>query len=220
MTRLLVNFHTPHHSPTSITIMSRMRNPIPIDFDDEDEEEDWSEDEAYFEQFMGKDEFGYRDESLDDGFDDEPEEAEVDLAEIAALARRKLIINFACTLSAGSGKPINLFFSEAELYMSNGDYHSALVAAVAADQLVCETHRSIRREAIETICLYQLGARGAALDKADLIEQKVANSKEVSVYLKKRFGSTVEVLRFMPQLLGMLSSMKGDKGGQSRRPRE
>ena len=92
--------------------------------------------------------------------------------------------------------------------MHASDYRSALVSAIAADMLISENHRSLRRSAIECICLYQLGNRSAAISIADRDETDIVKSPQTSAYLKKRFVNTVEVLRFMPQLMSMLSTRR------------
>jgi hypothetical protein len=139
----------------------------------------------------------------DDGGFDDCEDVEIDYDEIMNLAEKKRKFHFACTLGPQTETASDLFFAEAELLLNAGDYKSALVAAVAADH---SASSSLRRGAIECICVYQLGSRSAALKIADIIQHAVEKSDLVSSYLRTRFANTVEVLRFMPELLGMLSA--------------
>jgi len=160
---------------------------------------------------------GYDSEWSDDYDHDDPymqaaddEEESVDFQEFERFAKNKIKFHFACTLGPDEPQPDDLFFAEAELYMNASDYKSALIAALAADS-VTHSQGSLRRLAVECICLYQMGARSLAVSIADRIESQVAKSSEISFYLKSRFLNTVEVLRFMPQLLGMLSEKGRNK---------
>lgn len=136
----------------------------------------------------------------------EDEDVLIDFEEISKLAKNKLRFHFACTLGADPKNLCDLFFAEAELLLNAADYKSALVAAVAADLFVSNTESTIRRLAIESICVYQMGARSRALEIAQKIEKSlVVSNTIVSSYLRNRFLNTLEVLRFMPELLGMLA---------------
>ena len=136
----------------------------------------------------------------------EQESVKLDMTEFNQLAERKLKFHFACTFGNElRGESLaELLLAEAELFLNNCDYRSALVAALAADSIGSKT--SEPRKAIETICLYQLGDREGAMTLSDSVNVEAL----LSPHLKKRFVNTMEVLEFMPQLLSML--------GQSRSP--
>ena len=155
---------------------------------------DWDEEDVY-----GRDDdFLYGLEPEEDG-DGEP----VDLTEFEAMAQRKIIFHKTCKLGH-SADLAALLMSEAELFLNNCDYKSALVAALAANLAAADIDAFYHaRKAIETIALYQLGDRKAAVATSKLVKAE----KIDSVYLRQRFENTVEVLEFMPQLLGMLSGM-------------
>jgi hypothetical protein len=180
-----------------------------------DDDEEWSGSEEAWDERDLMDELlmGYNDDTYEDLYEESPIEEVIDMDEYLSLARRKLIFMAACTL--GDHTSSNMLLCEAELYMHSGDYSSALTAAIAADLVVADTYRSNSREAIECICLYQMGSRSAAIEISDRIEASVMKSDSVSAFLKKRFANTVEVLKFMPQLLGMLSSMKKEPQGRT-----
>ena len=129
---------------------------------------------------------------------------DINTGEYMKMANRKLLFHSTCTYDncLRKNELANLFLSEAELFLNNSDYESALVAAYAAD--ICKP--SIDRKAIETICLYQLGDRETAVK----ISSQVNPKNIQTAFLKQRFVNTVEVLEFMPQLLGMLSQMGKD----------
>lgn len=137
----------------------------------------------------------------------EPEEdtegETVDLKEFEIMAQRKITFHKTCSLG-NIADLAALLMSEAELFLNNCDYKSALVAALAASQAAIDIDSFYHpRKAIETIAVYQLGDRKAAVAISKLVKVDKINS----VYLRQRFENTVEVLEFMPQLLGMLSGM-------------
>lgn len=164
-------------------------------------ENDWSSQGSWDDDLMA-----FHDEDDHDDMISSQIEEVIDMEEFSELARRKLVFNKCCTISTSQYS--NIYFSEAELCMHAGDYRSALISAIAGDMV---GQSLLRRKAIECICLYQLGSRSRAIEIADEMESKILASSQVSLFLKKKFENTVEVLRFMPQLLGMLSQMKKER---------
>jgi len=143
------------------------------------------------------------DEEEEDFLEDE-EGVKIDLTEFHVLADRKLKFHFACTFGNElRGESLaELLMAEAELFLNNCDYRSALVAALASDSVTQKI--SEPRKAIEAICLYQLGDRTGALQLSDTVNVDAL----LSPHLKKRFANTVEVLEFMPQWLSMLGQSR------------
>ena len=135
-------------------------------------------------------------------FDQEDDSTPIDLSKYREMARRKTAFHYACTLDnyLRDETLSNLFLSEAEMFLNNSDYESALVSLYAAASVPTTI-----RLAIETICLYQLGDREAAIGTSSQVKDP---NQIDSLFLRTRFLNTVEVLEFMPQLLGMLSQMK------------
>ena len=130
----------------------------------------------------------------------EEEDEKIDFSAIEELARRKLLFHITCSLSSFGS--LSCLYTEAELLLHFHDYQSALATAVAAD--LASKRTSPTRLAIAVICTYQMGARSEAVKLMETCESQVVNSSEVSSGLKKKFVSTCEVLRFMPQLMAML----------------
>ena len=131
----------------------------------------------------------------DDFLVDDIEEV-VDVFEFEELAKKKLIFHLTCTVGSVCAAA-NILRSEAELFLNRSDFRAALISAIASD--LAAGSPSNTRKAIETICLYQLGDRNAALRLSQDVE-----AGNLSGHLKDRFVNTVEVLQFMPQLLQML----------------
>lgn len=162
---------------------------------------DWSSQGSWGDDLMPFDDYDEDEDLLGSQI-----EEVIDMEEISELAKRKIIFNKCSSISTSQYS--NIYFSEAELCMHAGDYRSALIAAYAGDLV---SPSLTRKQAIECICLYQMGSRSRAVEIADTMEGKILASSEVSSFLKKKFSNTVEVLRFMPQLLGMLSQMKKEQ---------
>lgn len=144
----------------------------------------------------------------DDMFEDDvsfsdTEEVFVDLAEIEASAIIKRRIFFACCISVENTDSL---WMEAEMLLFFHEYRSALIAGFAAD-----ARRTPRRAALETIALYQLGDKSAAMCIVEDHESQIISCPSVSHVLKKKFLGTCEVLRFMPQLLAMLRAQQDNR---------
>lgn len=138
----------------------------------------------------------WQDEWLDEDDDQlELEESEIDFDEYKRLAERKRIFHYCSTVGSFD---LQCLLTEAELCLSNGDYSSALVCSLASDPN-CDTSLAIRM-----ICMYQLGDKKGSNEIIKKYETQIISSKYVSSFLKEKFNATVEVLKFMPQLLAMM----------------
>jgi hypothetical protein len=164
------------------------------------------------------DDWIYDEEGENTFFDDEEdlldlpeseEENTIDLAEYQRLAERKILFHHACTLGnqLKGNSLAALFLSEAELFLNNCDYKSALITALASEMVACD-YEPDSIAAVETICLYQLGDRS----QAERLGKQVTGKKISSVFLRNRFENTLEVLTFMPQLLSMLAQQGARHG--------
>jgi hypothetical protein len=112
----------------------------------------------------------------------------------------------ALTLGADPETAVSSLLVEADLNINAADYRSAVISAVAADLTTVRT--SVRRQAVKTICMYQMGDRAGAIALRNDIEHGVARSTDASRCIKRRFTSAVDVLEFMPQLFTMLKHME------------
>jgi hypothetical protein len=168
-------------------------------FAGDDWQDDISEDDLWLTEQPEEDE---------DWFDEE--DSKIDMSEFDLSAERKIIFTKSSLVGPIDDLVPGLIL-EGELALGNGEYRSALVCSLAAQKLLSPA-TSDSCKVIEMICMYQLGDRHQAQLIMDSIDPVL-----LSPFLKKKFLSTCEVIKFMPQLLGLLKQQTHGDG--SSRPR-
>lgn len=176
------------------------------DDDHPSDDEDWFQDEDMWSDLD-------EDEADDDLLQSD---SIVDMEEISELARRKVFFHRSCMIG-GESTPdfdVTALLLEAELGINNHEYKPSLICAKAAEMVAGQRLSAARL--IEMICLYQMGDRNGAEKLMHEIQSSSTsiNKSEISPFLMKKFGSTCEVLTFMPQLLSMLASNTSKKKKQ------